>query len=166
MDRLAAKVDEIAAAINSARAMPMSASCVVNRTELLGQLDELRALLPETLTEAQRVLTGRTALLDDARREAEHIIAAAREQQARMVQETEVAKEAQYEAARVTDEARAGAEKMRADVEAYVDTKLGNFEIVLTKTLAAVEKGRHQLSGRTDLDDLGDRQGDDAPLPS
>ena len=49
-----AKLDEIAALIEGARAMPMSASCIVNRGELLDLLDELRALLPAELDQARR----------------------------------------------------------------------------------------------------------------
>jgi hypothetical protein len=39
---------------------------------------------------------------------------------------------------------------MRAEVEDYVDGKLANFEVVLTKTVAAVERGREKLRGRVD----------------
>ena len=34
---------------------------------------------------------------------------------------------------------------MRAEVDDYVDTKLANFEVVLDKTLAAVNRGREKL---------------------
>ena len=41
------------------------------------------------------------------------------------------------------------------EVEDYVDAKLANFEIVLSKTLSAVERGREKLSGRHELERLG-----------
>ncbi len=51
---------------------------------------------------------------------------------------------------------------MRAEVDDYVDTKLANFEVVLDKTLSAVQRGREKLRGRTAHEDLaGDR---DRPL--
>ena len=37
------KLDEIVEAVGNARSMPMSASCVVNRAELLAMLEEVRA---------------------------------------------------------------------------------------------------------------------------
>ena len=56
MDEVHAKLAEIAALVEGARAMPMSASCVVNRADLLGLLADLQSLLPDTITRAQEVL--------------------------------------------------------------------------------------------------------------
>ena len=46
------KLDELSTLIESARAMPMSASCVVNRAQVLDLLDEVRSLLPDSLAQA------------------------------------------------------------------------------------------------------------------
>src|SRR5690606_17192600 len=45
------KIEEIRRTIENARSMPMSASCVVNRTELLEDLAELAELFPAELAE-------------------------------------------------------------------------------------------------------------------
>ena len=42
-------------------------------------------------------------------------------------------------------EAAEQAEAMRREVDDYVDTKLATFEVVLTRTLGAVERGREKL---------------------
>ena len=39
------RLDELAASIEAARAVPMSASCMVNRHEVLAALDEIRRLI-------------------------------------------------------------------------------------------------------------------------
>lgn len=52
------KLDEIVEAVGSARSMPMSASCVVNRAELLAMLEEVRQALPGSLAQAQELLGG------------------------------------------------------------------------------------------------------------
>jgi hypothetical protein len=49
---------------------------------------------------------------------------------------------------------------MRLEAEDYVDAKLANFEVVLNKTLTAVERGRERLRGRLDVDDLAESDGD------
>ena len=164
MDSVQSKLDEIAMALESARAMPMSASCVVNRTELLALVDDLRALLPEAMTQAQTVLQDKDGVLADGRREAARIIAQAREERLRMLAETEVHAEAQAEAERLLWEARTTADRMQREVDDYVDGKLANFEIVLTKTLAAVERGRAKLAGRNELAEIVDQR-DEAALP-
>jgi cell division septum initiation protein DivIVA len=165
MATVQSKLDEVTAAIEAARAMPMSASCVVNRGELLELLRELRGLLPEEITEARSVLQDKDDVLADARREAGRIIAEAREERLRMLAQEEVFVTAQAEADRVLWEAAGKAEAMRAEVDDYVDGKLANFEIVLSKTLTAVERGRAKLAGRNELAEIVDRR-DEAALPS
>ncbi|MFI5100409.1 MAG: hypothetical protein ACHQE5_07830 [Actinomycetes bacterium] len=149
------KLDEITGLVEQARAMPMSASCIVNRPELLALLEELRALLPEELDLAEQLLAGRDRVVDEGRAESDRIIAAAQEERMRLVSETEVYAQAQQEAARVVAEAHGDAESMRKQVDEYVDAKLATFEITLNKTLAAVSRGRDKLRGRGELEALG-----------
>jgi len=157
-------LDELTEVVGQARSMPMSASCVVNRAEVLGLVEELRSRLPDALGKAQDVLGDRAGVVDDGHREAERVLAGAQAERRRMLAQTDVVKVARGEADAILQEAHEQAEAMRAEVEDYVDAKLANFEIVLTKTLEAVERGRHKLSGAHELDAL--REDVDArPLP-
>jgi cell division septum initiation protein DivIVA len=158
------KLAEITALLESARSMPMSASCVVNRGELLGLLGELRELLPGEISKAQDVLQDKDDVLAEGRREAARIIAQAREERLRMLSEEEVYVQAQTEADRLVWEATTKAAEMRAEVDDYVDRKLANFEILLAKTLESVERGRAKLAGRNELAEIVDRR-DEAALP-
>ena len=161
-----AKLDELTALIDNARAMPMSASCVVNRAEVLTALDEIRALLPTEIANARRVIDDKSAVVAEGEAEAAQIIEAAKVERGRLVARTEVMREAAKEAEQVLQTARADAERMRVEIDDYVDGKLANFEVVLHKTLQAVAKGRAKISGRHELDSLGDGGPlDDAPLP-
>lgn len=81
-----------------------------------------------------------------------------------MLSEQEVYVQAQTEADRMTWEATANAEALRAEVDDYVDGKLANFEIILTKTLRSVERGRAKLAGRNELAEIVDQR-DEAALP-
>ena len=159
------KIEEIAGQIESARAMPMSASCIVNRGQILGLLDELRDLVPAEVARAESLLHDRDDVVEEGRREAERIIEGAHAERERLIGETEVYQAAAAEAARVRDDATAEAQQMRQEVDDYVDTKLANFEIVLNKTLAAVLRGRDKLHGRHEMEQLGDQAYDDEPLP-
>ena len=161
-----AKLDELNSIIESARAMPMSASCIVNRIEILERLDELRKLLPGELTTAQQILDDRGAVIADGRVEADRIIEEARAERARMVAKTEIVREATREAEVLVAAARSDAERMRLEIDDYVDGKLANFEVVLHKTLQAVEKGRAKISGRHDFDGLGDTEFDETAFPA
>jgi hypothetical protein len=158
------KLEEIVAQIESARAMPMSASCIVNRSQILGLLDELRDLVPAEVQRAESLLHERDDVVEAGRREAEQIIADAHGERERLVTETEVNREAVAESERLLAEADREVRQMRQEVDDYVDTKLANFEIVLNKTLTAVLRGREKLQGRNEMEQLSAHQ-DDEPLP-
>ncbi|MEU4729333.1 cell division initiation protein [Streptomyces sp. NPDC023588] len=142
------KLDEIVAAVGGARSMPMSASCVINRAELLAQLEEVRQALPGSLAQAQELIGGREQMVEEARREAERIIESAHNQRGSLISDTEIARRSQAEADRILDEARREAAEIRAEADDYVDSKLANFEVVLTKTIGSVDRGREKLLGR------------------
>jgi hypothetical protein len=125
------KLDEVIGLVENARSMPMSASCIVHRGELLGLLEELRELLPEEFRHAQLLLTDREAVVDEGRQEAARIVAAAEIDRDRLTSETEVYAEAVRAADRIRAEAREEAVTMRGEVDDYVDTKLANFEVAL-----------------------------------
>ncbi|MEV5317883.1 ATP synthase F0 subunit B [Streptomyces sp. NPDC052687] len=157
------KLDEIVAAVSSARSMPMSASCVINRAELLSMLEELRAALPDSLARAQELIGDREQMVEQARQEAERIIANAHAERGSLISDTEVARRSQAEADRILAEARQEAEEIRAEADDYVDSKLANFEVVLTKTLGSVGRGREKLLGTgPGLDEQG-YEDEDAP---
>ncbi|MFD3409321.1 ATP synthase F0 subunit B [Streptomyces cyaneofuscatus] len=160
------KLDEIVEAVGNARAMPMSASCVVNRAELLAMLEEVREALPGSLAHAQELIGGQEQFAEQARQEAERIIRSAHAQRSSLIAETEIARQSQSEADRILSEARREAEEVRAEADDYVDSKLANFEVVLTKTIGSVDRGREKLLGRGQgLDEQGYQDPDFAEAP-
>ncbi|WP_405794332.1 cell division initiation protein [Streptomyces sp. NBC_01506] len=142
------KLDEIVDAVGNARSMPMSASCVVNRGELLSLLEEVRDALPGSLAQAQELLGGHEQLSEQARQEAERIVAAAHTERSTLISDTVIARTAQEEADRILADARRDADEIRAEADDYVDAKLANFEVVLNKTIGSVDRGREKLLGR------------------
>jgi cell division septum initiation protein DivIVA len=154
-------VDQLLRHVREARAMPMSASCVVNRSEVVELLEQIQRRLPEQLSQASALLQDREGVVAQGRVEAEKLLEQARRQQKTLVGQTEVHKAAKAEAEALLAAAREESEAMRLEVEDYVDSKLANFEVVISKTLSAVQRGRARLHGENELDQLDD----DRPLP-
>jgi hypothetical protein len=132
--------------------MPMSASVLVPRDATLTMVEDALEMLPEELRRARWLLKERDEFLAQARREGDAIVDAARVQAARMVERTEIAREAQ----RVADQVVAGAvvgggaaapppRRLRHEVEDYLEARLVAFEEVLERTLATVRTGRERL---------------------
>ncbi|WP_129284972.1 cell division initiation protein [Streptomyces sp. GZWMJZ-114] len=160
------KLDEIVEVVNAARSMPMSASCVINRADLLAMLEEVREALPGSLAQAQELIGERERMVGEARAEAERIIRGAHDERGSLVADTAVARQSQGEADRILNEARREAAEVKADADDYVDSKLANFEVVLTKTLGSVGRGREKLLGTSDgLDAQGYEDPDYAEAP-
>jgi hypothetical protein len=143
------RLDEIDALVSSARSMPMSGACVINRGELRQLVSELRELLPVELGHARWVLERRAEIVADGDRQVEQIVAAGRQEQARLVGDSEVLAAASREAAELTAQADAEMAQMRTETDEYVERKLAALEETLHQTLAAVRHGRQTLAERT-----------------
>jgi chromosome segregation ATPase len=148
------KLDEIVTYVESARGMPMSSSTVVNRTELLSQLQALRAMLPATLQEADQLLEEREQLLTQARADAEALVAAGQEEREQLVAGHAVLTAAQARAEETVADAAARAEELRREVDDYVDAKLAHLELAVDRILDAVRQGRDRLRKTSAYADL------------
>lgn len=131
--------------IGNARPMPLSASVMINRDEVLELVEEALSRLPEELRAARWLLREREEFLAKVQREGDDILDAARVRAERMVQRTEVVRNAQHTARQVIDDAEAEARRLKHEAEDFCDQKLAQFEIVLDRTLRTVQAGRSRL---------------------
>ena len=142
--------------VEDARGVPLSASCVVHRGELLEVLDQARAAFPTDLAHAQEIISTRESILEEARLTADQLIIHAREEVAEMVEQTEIVAAARLEARRILDEVEDEARKEREEIEAYIDSRLATLEVILNKTLDVVQRGREKLQGAQEKDALSE----------
>jgi cell division septum initiation protein DivIVA len=159
-------IDRLRSAIEQARSMPMSSSAVIHRAEVLAQIDEIKAALPAAFADSDRVVTERERVILEAKEQADRIVVEAQNEHERLVSDSEVYRVAKHEADAERRQAEAEAETLRKDTDEYVDRRLANLEITLTKTLEAVSRGRDKLQGRSELDRLDEvADDDDTPFP-
>ncbi len=135
------------AAVEEARSVPLSASCVLNRGEMLQILDKVKVSFPSDLAKAIAVLRDKDQILESAREQADAIIAQAREEVARLVEQTSIVTTARKEAQKIMAEVTAEGNARRDEIDEYIDTRLATLEVVLNKTLDVISKGRDQLGG-------------------
>ena len=154
------KLNTAIAVVEEARGVPLSASCVVHRGEMLEILEGARDVLPKDLFSAEDIISEKEQIIEEGRASAEAMIATAREDVARMVEQTAIVQAARDEAQRILDEARDVAEDERREVEAYIDGRLATLEVILTKTMDAVARGRERLEGADDKDVLAQLNAD------
>lgn len=129
----------------SAKTMPLSASVLVARDEVAALLQAALDRMPDELRQARWLLKEREDFLAEKSREADALLEDVRVQAERMVQRTEIVRQARHAAQRVLDEANEEARRMRHEAEDYVDRKLAGFEVVLDRTMKTVQAGREKL---------------------
>ncbi|MCF8534962.1 MAG: hypothetical protein K9F92_02100 [Candidatus Nanopelagicaceae bacterium] len=140
--------------VEEARGVPLSASFVLHRGEFLELLDQIKDGLPKDLEYAQQVIAQRDEIIEEGHQNAESLITNAREEVARMIEQTAIVKAAREESKRILAEGREIADEERAEVEQYIDSRLATLEVILTKTMDAVARGREKLAGADERDVL------------
>ncbi len=158
------RIDEITVLVENARSVPMSRNCMLDRTEIINLLDQLREELPSELRRATALLEERDKILEAGRNEAERIIAEGEAEHSRLVSVNEITVSAEHEAARLISEARSEAQRLREEVDDYVDTALANFEQLLTRSLASIERGRDKMHALREIGSFIPDQ-ETGPLP-
>jgi cell division septum initiation protein DivIVA len=119
-------LDQLVTIVEEARGLPMTASCVVPRGDVLDLLDDVRDAVPGELDDAQDVLDHRDQMLDQARGSAETTVAEAEAEAHRLVTDAQreaagTVEGARAEAARLVEEATNRAEAILARAQADAD---------------------------------------------
>jgi hypothetical protein len=159
-------VRQLEESIRSARNMPLSSSALVDRKEVLDLIELLKRSIPEEIARARALIRDRDDVVERARSQAERVLERAQTEREQQLSKTEIVQAASREADRMVAEAEAVSRRIKAEAESYVEGKLATFEVVLQKTLAAVERGRARLGGRLEQDELSIEELDGAnPAP-
>ena len=146
------KLSRLRETVLNARAMPMSASCVVNRGEVLAAIDEVIDQLPDEISDAQRVIDRSQAKIAEGEAESQRLVAEAREEAEKLARQSEVVRVAEEQAARIRADAEAEAAALRKETDLFIDSRMASFESVLHKTSSQVRTARARLAERSDLD--------------
>ena len=147
-----AALDQIEDLVESARSIPLSASIMVNKAEILDLLDQAREALPEDLVAADAVVADADAVLVRADSAAEQAIAEANTRasstlEAANTKADQIVSSAREEAERTTSRADAEAEatlaQARADAEAALaDAQAQADRLVSTENIVRMAEDR------------------------
>jgi len=141
-------IDKLDDAVHSAKPVPLSGHVRVDKEEAYHILDQMRATLPEEIKQARWIAKEREEMLAEAKREAERILRDAREEQAHLLGEEEIAKHAERRAGEIVEKTRTREREIRLGAEDYADDILESLETNLERFSAALRRGRERAQAR------------------
>jgi vacuolar-type H+-ATPase subunit H len=121
-------VDQLEELVDTSKRLPLSDLVMVSSEHLLYLVDAIRGTIPQDVIEAERILQERHRLVEDAREEAERLLAAAREQSLFMLQDHHIVKAAELKADRLKNQAQQEADEILASADEWIQEQFGHLE--------------------------------------
>ena len=146
MEYISGVLDELEAVLQDASGVPMrKGRAVVDRSDLLVTLDELRGSMPAELSEAEAIRRECAAVVASAEEEARRIIEEAHERAEAKVLDTELYRRSQRRAAEGIDRAERYALEIQGGSEVYQERVMGQLEGWFQDSLTSVGESRQEL---------------------
>lgn len=134
-------IDRLEELFNESRSIPLTRNVMVDEDRMLDIIDQMRIAIPEEVKKAQQLLGQRDRLLAQAQEEANRTIEIARQKADQMIAREVVAQEAVRRAEQIVAQARAEAETIRADADAYAMNSLTQLQEELERISKQVANG-------------------------
>jgi vacuolar-type H+-ATPase subunit H len=121
---------------------------MVDQAYALDLIDQLRITIPEEIKNARRVTSEVDRLLEQAREEAEQILARAQEQATYLIEERELTRQAEEMSQEILRQTRSEADGIRRGADDYAADALAKLEVEVMRTLKSIRLGLDMLDDR------------------
>lgn len=150
--RIEQLIDELDDLIDNSKYQPLSnTKIVVVKDEVLTLINELRKKVPEELAKSQKIVSNRQAIIKEAEERAEDLLKNAAAQTSEMIsqnaimqqayqQADEIVKMAYQQAQEILFSATTDANNYKINAVEYLDTRLAEYEAMMTNTLAVTQQ--------------------------
>lgn len=128
--------------IETSGRIPMTTKRVIEEEEIMRVLDAINESLPLELEESRRIVAEKDKILADAQRQADTLIAQAKDYIAKLTEESELVKQAQTQANQIITLANQSSEELKnssiqyaQDVMRYIENNLEKLWKACVKTV-------------------------------
>ncbi len=129
--------------IEEAKNVPLSGDrCMVERSEALDLIDEIRGAFPMELAEARKLLAARNDYLASAKREGDLIIQQAQEKAKQLLAEDQLLAAAKRESEELRRSAEGKARELKQAANRYCDDALRRTEEAVAEAYDEIKKSR------------------------
>lgn len=148
-------IDQLTETLNRGSRIPLTSYRVVDADELAQLLERLRISVPSSIRDSERTLAERDRILADARTEAAHTVAEAKQQAMEIVSQQALVVTARQEADRIVAEGKRLARQRSEEADRYAVEVLRDLSQRLQGIMQQVNNGIDVMSA-----------GDPAGLPA
>lgn len=138
-------IDKLEEKIDKAMNIPFINRSLMDKEDLLADIEDIRLQLPEELKQARWMKEERKKIISEAQQEAEGIIKAAEEKTIQMVQEHEITKKAYERATNMIDSAKANAQETRTQTAEYCNEMLYSMQQKFESLAETLKESRINL---------------------
>lgn len=115
-------LDMLYAMVTDAWSVPLgNDKCIIEREKAVALINDIKASLPSSVAEAQRLVSARDEFIGNAKREAEALRKNAEEQARAMIEEQEIVRVAKAKSSEMLSSAEAKSKELRRVASQYVD---------------------------------------------
>lgn len=134
--------------IDKAMQIPLSGGkCVVNADKLRDLIDDIRLNMPMEIKQARAIVSDRSDIIDNAKREADVIVARAEDKARLIVSENEIVKRANERANEVITAANQKSKELKTAAADFAENVFKATEEMLVASIGEVKKARQSVKG-------------------
>ena len=139
-------INELQDLVADAKAVPLTGGKVmVDAEKIYDILEEIQDTLPAEVRQAKNIVSDRSQIIAEAKKEAEDIIRAAEDRKKSMIEQSEIMRAAKAEANELLTEVKSKAAEMRKAANDYVENIMKKTDDAITAQLTELRKTRQNL---------------------
>ncbi len=135
-------IDLLEDKVEQAKSIPLMNRAMVDKEDLLANIEELRLNIPEDMKQARLIKDERKRILAEAQAEADEIVKNAKIKVEKMIDEHEITKKAYEQANQIIAAAQKNSRELRMGARQYVDSLFADTDAKLTKAQSIIRKAR------------------------
>lgn len=134
-------LDRLEALLVESRQFMLTSNIIVDRDRCFDIINQMRVSIPEEVKKAKRLQQERDRIIAQANEEAERITNLARRQSAEMLEEHQLAQQAENKGQMIIERAQREAQEIRMGADEYALSVLRQIEQRLLEQLGTVQNG-------------------------
>lgn len=138
-------LDEFENMVEESTRIPMTSKIIINEDILFNYLDKLRAMLPESIREAEWIIREKDRIIQEAEKDGRTIIETANSKLQKITDETEIVRMAKSQGEEIIKNAQNVAKEITQGAFSYADEVMQNLQNEMEKTMAVIAKGREEI---------------------